>query len=55
MGEKSVFAKEFECDFGDICEVYVKPQKTNTMTERTVTAVALHPVGRSGAWRFMNV
>ena len=54
-GRKVSFAKEFECDFGDICEVYVKPQKTNTMTERTVTAVALHPVGRSGAWRFMNV
>lgn len=54
-GAKLDFKKEFCLGFGDRCEVYVKPIKTSTMEERTVSAIALYPVGRSGAWRFLDL
>lgn len=37
--------------FGDMVECYVRPNKTAMMIERTVTAVALYPVGLNGRWR----
>jgi hypothetical protein len=51
FGEKVDWGKEFQFGFGDLVECYVKPKKTNQMVERTVSGIALYPVGRVGAWR----
>jgi hypothetical protein len=51
-----VDAREFDFGPGDQVQVYVKPKRTNQMTERSRDAIVLYPIGRSGnfAVRFLD-
>lgn len=55
-GKKIQFKRELEIGFGDYAEVYSKPTQTNSMEERTFSAIALCPAGNDqGAWRFYDI
>ena len=50
-GQKINWKWEYKVGLGDMVEVYSKPKKKSQMIERTLSAVALYPIGYVGAWR----
>eukprot|EP01033_Poteriospumella_lacustris_P017646 gene17646-12635_t len=55
-GRKLIFKKNLELGFGEFAEVWAKPDKPSSMEPRTISAIALYPVGNEhGAWYFYDV
>ena len=55
-GKKIQFKRELEIGFGDYAEVFSKPEQTNSMEQRTISAIALCPAGNDqGAWKFYDI
>jgi len=55
-GKKIHFKRELEIGFGDFAEVWSKPIQSNSMEPRTISAIALCPVGNDeGSWYFYDL
>jgi hypothetical protein len=55
-GKKIYFKRELEIGFGDCAEVWSKPSVSNSMGQRTISAIAMCPAGNDqGAWIFYDI
>ena len=55
-GRKLMFKRELEVGFGDYAEIWSKPNQSNSMEPRTISAIALCPVGNDeGSWYFYDI
>eukprot|EP01033_Poteriospumella_lacustris_P014441 gene14441-10319_t len=55
-GRKLIYKRNLELGFGEFAEVWAKPEKSSSMEPRTLSAIALYPVGNEhGAWYFYDI
>eukprot|EP01033_Poteriospumella_lacustris_P015043 gene15043-10761_t len=55
-GKKLLYRKDLELGFGDYTEVWSKPDVTNGMEKRSISAIALYPAGNDqGSWYFYDL
>ena len=55
-GKKLMYKRELEVGFGDYAEVWSKPKQSNSMEPRTISSIALCPVGNDeGSWYFYDL
>lgn len=55
-GKKLHYRKELELGFGEFAEVWSKPEISNSMQPRSISAIALYPVGNDqGSWYFYDL
>ncbi len=55
-GQKMIYKRDLEIGFGDYAEAWAKPKQKNSMEPRTISGIALCPVGNDeGSWYFYNL